>query len=192
MIIGLTGFSGSGKTTVSEIFAKHGYFILDCDKIVHDEVYKKPTVLSAIAKAFGDECIRDGALDRAVLRRKTMGNSAATDLLNRTVLPLIAEHIIYILKENYHRNILLDAPTLFESGLQDQCKKIICVVTSPEIARKRIMERDGLSAQDAQRRLSSQHPASYYTERSDFTIINDSDLAHLRDQAEKIIEALHG
>lgn len=192
MIIGLTGFSGSGKTTVSQIFAEQGYFVVDCDRIVHEEVYRKPKVLDAIAAAFGQECVEDGKLNRAVLRSKTMGNSQETMRLNQTVLPLIAEHIQAILEQNAHRRILLDAPTLFESGLQEQCHKILCVITSPQVALKRIMERDHLSEEDAKKRLASQHPASYYTERSDFTIINDGEIDNLRDQAKKILEVLHG
>ncbi len=191
MIIGLTGFSGSGKTTVSQVFAEQGFFVVDCDRIVHEEVYQKPKVLDAIAAAFGQECIEEGKLNRTVLRSKTMGNPQETMRLNQTVLPLIAEHIQSILEQNTHRPILLDAPTLFESGLQAQCHKILCVITSPDVAVKRIMERDHLSEEDAKKRLSSQHPASFYTERSDFTILNDGDLDHLRAQTKKIIEVLH-
>ena len=191
-IIGLTGFSGSGKTTLSSIFAEHGYLTLDCDKIVHEEVYKKPQVLQAIAKAFGEDCIKDGALDRAALRKKTMGNPKETARLNQTVLPLIALHIEELLEKNKERKILLDAPTLFESGLQGRCDRIISVVAPKEAAIARIMDRDGLSHKDAKRRLMSQKDAEYYRERSDFTIFNDGTEQDLRQEALKILEVLHG
>lgn len=192
MIIGLTGFSGCGKTTVSQIFADAGYYVIDCDQIVHKEVYQKKKVLDAIAEAFGQDCIEDGKLNRAVLRGKTMGNPKETLRLNQTVLPLIVEHIECILEENRHRNILLDAPTLFESGLQERCHKIICVVAPAEVAIRRIMARDHLSEDEAKKRLSSQKSASYYTEKCDFSILNDKDLDHLKAQGKKILEVIHG
>ena len=191
-IIGLTGFSGSGKTTLSALFAKAGYLALDCDKIVHEEVYKDPFVLKKIAEAFGEECIKGGALDRAILRQKTMGNPQETRRLNQTVLPLIAAHIEKILEENKDRHILLDAPTLFESGLDARCDQIISVVAPKEAAIRRIMERDHLSLSDAERRLSSQKEAEYYSSRSDFTIINDGLEEEFRQKAKALLEVIHG
>ena len=76
MILGLTGFSGAGKSTVAEILKENGFYHLDCDALVHHEVYRDPAVLAAVEAAFGG-VVKNGVLDRPALRTKTMGNREA-------------------------------------------------------------------------------------------------------------------
>lgn len=191
-LLGLTGFSGSGKTTLSKLFEQKGYLVIDCDRLVHEEVYRDPSVLSEIAKAFGQDCIKDGNLDRAALRKKTMGDPAETARLNKTVLPLISAYIEKILDENKERDILLDAPTLFESGLNVRCDKIISILAPKETLLTRIIARDHISREDALRRLSSQKSEEYYREKSDFTLFNDGSEEEFAQKAIALFEALHG
>ena len=89
LIIGLTGFSGAGKSTVASIFAEYGFTVLNCDKLVHEQVYRDPQVLKAVAAAFGRDCLQGNALNRAVLRARTLGNPEETARLNQTVMPYI-------------------------------------------------------------------------------------------------------
>ena len=191
MIIGLTGFSGAGKSTVAAVFAEKGFLVLDCDRIVHQEVYRDPAVLAAIAAAFGAECIQNGTIDRTVLREKTMGDPVATQKLNDTVLPFIIAHIRRLIKENVQRPILLDAPLLFESGLDTDCDKTVAVITDPARSLERIVERDHITTEQAERRLASQHSTDYYTERCTYIINNNGGIDDLRHKTEKLIEALY-
>lgn len=191
MILGLTGFSGAGKSTVAAIFKEHGFYHLDCDRLVHEEVYHDPEVLTALAQAFGEDLIQDGELDRPALRRRTMGDPLALKTLNDTVMPFILLHIQRTLDAHRSEPVILDAPLLFESGLHEKCDKILSVIANPEEALRRIMERDRLTAEEAQKRLSSQHPAEYYTEKSDYVLINDQGLAALTEQATELLNQLH-
>ncbi len=188
MILGLTGFSGAGKSTVAAIFKEHGFYHLDCDQLVHDEVYHDPAVLSAIAEVFGADLIQEGVLDRPALRQRTMGNPDALKKLNDTVMPFILDHIQRTLDAHSEESVILDAPLLFESGLHHKCDKVLSVISDPANALLRIMDRDGLSKTDAEKRLSSQHPASYYTEKSDYILINNEGIQALTTQA---LELLH-
>ncbi len=191
MILGLTGFSGSGKSTVAEIFKEQGFYHLDCDFLVHEVVYKDPVVLRAIADQFGEDLIQDSALNRPLLRQKTVGNPETLSLLNRTVMPFILAAIETVLKENSASPIILDAPLLFESKLDQRCDRILSVIADKDAAKERIIERDHLRPEDAQKRLSSQHPAEYYIEKSHYIIYNNSDLAALRAQTLELIHQIH-
>ena len=190
MILGLTGFSGSGKSTVAHLLEQHGFYHLDCDRVVHDEVYKDPAVLRALDSAFGPVA-KDGVLDRAALRRCTMGNPLAMKKLNETVMPFIMETLLNKLELHRNDSVIVDAPLLFESGLNRYCSKVLSVIASPEVALSRIMERDSLSREDAEKRLNSMHPAAYYVEKSDYIIDNSADLSALERAVEELISKLH-
>lgn len=191
MILGLTGFSGAGKSTVAAILKENGFYHLDCDAMVHQEVYTDPAVLQALSAVFGAQIIKNGVLDRIALRHRVMGNPNALAALNRTVRPYILSYIEHHLHQHAEENIILDAPLLFESGLEKRCDKVLSVITDTKLALERIIERDSLSEEDAEKRLRSQQPAHFYTERSDFVINNDQDLATLQNQIDTILSAIY-
>lgn len=191
MILGLTGFSGAGKSTVAEIFKEHGFYHLDCDRLVHEEVYHDPEVLAALAQVFGDDLIQNGELNRPALRHRTMGDPKALKTLNDTVMPFILLHIRRTLDAHRNEPVILDAPLLFESGLHEECDKVLSVIADPEEALHRIIERDHLTAEEAQKRLSSQHPAEYYTEKSDYVLVNDQGLAALTKQTVALLNQIY-
>lgn len=189
LLIGLTGFSGAGKSTVAAVFKEQGFEVLDCDRLVHQEVYRDPVVLQALSRAFGAEVLENGLLNRAALRACTFGDAAATVRLNETVLPFIIAHIrkkIAAAKQH----ILLDAPLLFESGLDRDCDRVVSVITDRASALQRIIQRDNITLQEAENRLSRQHPASFYIDRSDYVLYNNNDISDLREQTLKLITQL--
>ncbi len=192
MIIGLTGFSGAGKSTVAEIFAERGFAVLDCDRIVHTQVYYDPAVLTAIADAFGPDCIQNNTVDRAKLREKTMGNPANTQRLNNTVLPFIVTHIRKLIQETQPQPILLDAPLLFESGLDRDCDQTIAVIADPARSQERIIHRDHLTQEQAEQRLASQHDSHYYTQKCTHILMNNGGIDDLRRHTESLIETIYG
>lgn len=191
MILGLTGFSGAGKSTVAEIFKEQGFFHLDCDRLVHEDVYKSPDVLCALSETFGSDLLCNGELNRPLLRERTVGNPDALALLNRTVMPFILAAIDRTLEAHCQQPIILDAPLLFESGLDRRCDKILSVIADPQSAAERIIERDHLRPDEAQKRLSSQHTASFFIEKSDYILWNDGALSALRKQTLELIQRIH-
>ena len=191
MVVGLTGFSGAGKSSVAKIFAEHGFFIIDCDQIVHQEVYYDPAVVSAIAKTFGSDTVSKGTIDRGILREKVMGDPEHLKKLNQTVLPFIIRHIRNILKNHQDQPVLLDAPLLFESGLNNDCDYTIAVVADPELSKERIMQRDHLTEEQAQRRISSQPSAAYYTEKCTYTLTNNEGISDLQQQTRNLIATIY-
>ncbi len=192
MVLGLTGFSGAGKSTVAQIFKEHGFFHLDCDYIVHERVYRDPTVLKIISDEFGKEIISNGALNRSVLRKYTMGKPEALKRLNDLVMPHILAAIHSDLLEHNEDHIILDAPLLFESGLHQKCDYILSVIADPKAATERIIQRDHLQPNEAEKRLSSQYPAEYYTSKSDYILHNNGDLNALHQETIHLIKIILG
>ncbi len=190
MVLGLTGFSGAGKSTVAQIFKQHGFYHLDCDNIVHERVYRDPMVLNALAEEFGKEIISDGVLNRSVLRNYTMGDPKALQRLNDLVMPHILSAIQADLTEHRGSHIILDAPLLFESGLNQKCDCVLSVIANPKAATERIILRDHLRPSEASKRLSSQHPAEFYTNKSDYILQNDGDLTTLQQDTLNLIQSI--
>ncbi len=191
MILGLTGFSGAGKSTVAAIFQENGFYHIDCDRLVHEEVYQDPQVLTALADAFGAEILQEQRLDRAALRARTMGNAQALKKLNQIVMPFILAAIQAKMDAHSGENIILDAPLLLESGLDQKCDRVLSVIADRKEAAERIMERDHLRPEEAEKRLSSQHPAAFYTEKSDYVLCNSEDFDALHQHTLELIQKIH-
>ncbi len=191
-IYGLTGMSGAGKSTVSDSFEKAGFFVADCDRIAREVVKKGEPCLDKLQRLFGNGVITaDGELDRRAMGNIVFTNAEKLKLLNDTIYPYITYKVITMCENADGRFILLDAPTLFESGIDFICDGVISVTCDKEKSVERIMLRDNITRESAENRLSSQHDAEYYKSRSDFCIENNGDLETLRanadDTARKII-----
>lgn len=191
-IYGLTGMSGAGKSTVAKSFEKAGFYIIDCDILARKVVKKGEPCLHRLHTLFGDNVITaEGELDR-----RAMGNIVFTDseklrLLNDTIYPYITYEVIAMCENTDDRFILLDAPTLFESGMDFICDGVISVICDKELSVKRIMLRDNITRESAENRLGSQHDGGYYKSRSSYCLENNGDIATLEkaaaDTARKII-----
>ncbi len=191
LILGLTGFSGAGKSTVAAILKENGFYHLDCDAIVHHQVYRDPNVLQAIAGAFGAQVLDEKGLNRPALRQCTMGNPEALKKLNAIVMPFILDAIEKELQNCGFDRITIDAPLLFESGLDQRCDKILSVISDPQAAMERIIARDHLTKQEAEKRLTSQHNADFYIDKSHYIIKNNGDLNDLHRQVIELLRDIY-
>ena len=170
LIIGLTGPTGSGKTTVSKAAESLGFKIIDCDKIARKAVEKGEEGLKSIVAAFGEEILlKDGELDRKALALAAFSSKEKTELLNKTLLPYIVEKVKAKIEGEY---ILLDAPTLFESGLNSICQATVAVLCDENIRKVRIINRDGLSEGEADLRMNAGKKDEFYLEKTENIIYN--------------------
>ena len=176
-LIGITGPSGSGKSILSDHWRKAGYACLDADRIYHEMLLPPSPCVSAIANVFGSELLLpDGTLDRKALAEKVFDDSTALQKLNETVLPLVIEEIknrINLLCLRGEKVVVLDAPTLIESGFHRFCDVVITVIAPEEERLVRIMERDSLDRASATHRISAQQKEEFYIGESDLVIYND-------------------
>lgn len=178
MVVGLTGQTGAGKSTVSKIFAENGFAVINADIVARSVVEKGTKCLAEIQDLFGREVINEeGCLDRKALASIVFSDSRKLEMLNTITYPYITGEILELIRMHSARGeklILLDAPTLFESRADDFCEIIISVVSEPELRRERIICRDKLTAKQAERRMNSQLDEEFFVKHSDYIIANNS------------------
>lgn len=177
MLIGLTGHSGAGKSTVAALFQKAGYRIIDCDALVH-ALYDDPRYAALIAKTFGEEYCENGTVDRKKLGALVFSDHHALDKLNRTVSPFILSCVTERIQQakSEHIPTVLDAPLLFEYGLERSCDTVIGVIADTEIAVKRLSARDGKQESEIRARLQSQHDQMFFRKNCDYILENNGDV----------------
>lgn len=190
VIIGLTGPTGSGKSSVAAVAEALGLKVINCDKSARDAVLPGSEGLKAVVAAFGEEMLLpDGTLNRKALAHAAFSSPQKTELLNKTLLPHISRLVLAEIGDN---NVLLDAPTLFESGLDSICTKTIAVLADVSVRRKRIIARDGLSAQEADTRINAGKADEYYLKRADYALYNNGNLETFCNEISLILKNIFG
>ena len=194
LIVGLTGQTGAGKTTVAKVFADQGFAQIDADRISREVVEPGKPCLEELFDFFGDSIRNpDNTLNRKALAAIAFNDKKKLESLNSICHPFITEEIferINRFTRNGQQFILLDAPTLFESRASDFCDLIISVIADPEIRCRRIMERDGLTEQEAQHRMNAQLPEEFFIKQSDHVIRNNDDLNKLCALSEEVADKI--
>lgn len=177
-IIGVTGPTGSGKTLLTEYFASLDITTINADELYHSMLIPPSACLDAIREKFGDAVfLEDGELSREKLGKIVFSDKEKLDLLNQTVLGIVLDEIrrkIAILKENGNEFLIIDAPTLIESGFHRECDTVISVIAPKDERIRRISLRDSISLQRATERVRAQKEDSFYADNSDEVIYNDS------------------
>jgi len=170
ILFGITGASGAGKSYVSDIFRQNGFYIIDADKTGHNIIKKGRRAYYDIISEFGDIILMsDGEIDRRKLGSIVFSDKKRLDVLNKITHPQIRNEIYA--EADKHDICGVDGALLFECGIK--CSPVISVIADKDIRIKRIMKRDGISAEDAENRINSQKNNDFYIANSDFVIINN-------------------
>lgn len=188
MILGLTGHSGSGKTTACGFFKKLGFCHVNCDAVVHDIVYTDPKLHKQLALAFGEAVIKDGAVDRRTLAGIVFSDGSAYQKLMATVKPFVVAAVLNAIAQCGDKNVLVDAPALFEYGMQSICDVTVGVVCDNAVPR--IVARDGITVGEAERRLAHQQSYSFYKQNCDYVIENNGTLNELESAVDQIYKKI--
>lgn len=191
-LVGLTGTTGAGKGQVCKIFESKGYAVIDADLLARKAV-ENPLQLQLLALHFGEDILTDGKLNRKLLGSRAFESKEKTALLNSIAHPFITalfiKEVERLAKAGADK-IIFDAPQLFESRLNVLCDAVICVTAEESLRRERIMSRDGISCELAQKRIAVQYSAEFFKENCDFVIENNSDLGELQAKTVKLIEKI--
>lgn len=179
MILGITGGTGCGKTTLLTCIGSQGGLILDCDAIYHDLLRTDPALLGAIEKRF------PGTVENGVLQRKKLGKLVFSDEKALNDLNQITHGAVKaeVLRRLAHTPQLaaIDAIGLFEGGLAELCDVTVAVTAPEEDRIRRLMTRDGIDRDYAKRRIAAQKSAEWFRERCDFCLENNGTQADFQE-----------
>ena len=192
-IIGLCGGSGSGKGAVAEIFTDAGIPVVDTDNVYHIITSSDSECLRELTAFFGNTVISDsGALDRTSLARIVFADGAGekhkklNEITHKHIL-LKTREMIYAFANDGYEFSVVDAPLLYESGFDKECDAVIAVVADRDIRIARIIKRDGLTEEQAIRRIDSQMNEAELRQRADYVISNNGTISDLEEKVKSII-----
>jgi len=174
MIIGITGGSGCGKTTLLNLIARKGGLILDCDAIYHELLISDRAMLNAIEARFPG-VVENGALNRKKLGAIVFAEEQALLDLNAITHAAVKAEVLRRL-EKRPKLAAIDAIGLFEGHLAELCDVTVAVTAPVEDRVKRLMARDGISEGYARSRIAAQHDDGWFREHCDVTLTNDTSL----------------
>ena len=196
VVIGLTGGIASGKSVISAILAERGARILDADKVGHEAYAPGSACYNDVIATFGDDIVApEGEIDRKRLGAKVFGDPAQRRKLEGIVWPWMRETMRQRLDALRSQNVpvvVLEAAVLIDAGWQPLVDRVWLVTVNRDVARERIISRNGLDAAQAEARIDAQLTNEERAQHADQIIENNGSLEELRervDQAWRTLQA---
>ena len=180
MILGITGGTGCGKTTLLKVIEEIGGLILDCDAIYHELLASDESLLRAIENRF------PGTVENGALQRKKLGSIVFSDEnalrdLNKITHGAIKAEVLRRLEER-PKLAAIDAIALFEGGLAELCDVTVAVTAPAEIRVKRLMLRDNIPESYARSRIAAQHDDAWFRQHCHCTLENNGTEIQFREK----------
>ena len=180
MVIGITGGSGCGTSSVGKILEENGWGFIDCDKVYHGLLAEDYKLKSDLVSRFGEGILTtDGLVDRRALGKIVFSDEKALSDLNAITHERITEKVIELISECEKVDIAIEAVELLESGMKTLCTAIIGILSDRETRIVRIMVRDAISRADAEKRIDAQRSDEYYRSRCDRCVENNGTVEEL-------------
>ena len=197
VVIGLTGGIASGKSAVSAMLAERGAVVIDADKVGHEAYAPGSGCHAAVVATFGEDIVGEsGEIDRKKLGAKVFGDPAQRKRLEGIVWPWMRETMEERLKQLRGQEgveaVVLEAAVLIEAGWQPLVDRIWVVTVYPDVARDRIVARNGLSAEQAEQRIAAQLTDEDRARWADKMIENSGTLEDLRARVDAAWETMAG
>lgn len=188
-VLGITGGTGSGKTTVTSYLKEKGAFVVDADVVAREIVSVGMPALFEIEEAFGNVFLSDGSLDRKKLGSIVFADSKKLNILNNITHKYIIEDIKNKISQN-EGFIIIDAALLFQTELFKLCDKTLLVLADKEKRQNRIINRDSLSEDAAKNRIASQEDYENLKFRSDYVLENSGTIEDLKNKVDLIVKEI--
>ena len=181
-IIGITGGTGAGKSSVCDEFKKNGAQIIDADAIARQIVQKGQPAIDEIVAEFGDDVINEnGELNRKKTAGIVFSDSKKLDLLNKITHKYIFAEMQKQIDECTAKILVLDVPLLFQSDFPFKCDLTVAVVADRDKRIGRIIARDGISRAMAEERVLNQMSDEEYRELADIYFENNGDICRIKE-----------
>ena len=189
MILGITGGTGCGKTTLLQLIRQRGGLVLDCDEIYHQLLISDRALLEALHQRF-PPAFSDGSFDRKKLGSIVFADAQALEDLNTITHSAIRQEVLRRLEEA-PALAAIDAIGLFESGLNRLCDLTVAVTAPEEVRVQRLMQRDSISPEYARSRIAAQPSARWFAERCDAVLENNGTAEEFRKKSIAFLDS-HG
>lgn len=185
-VIGVTGGIATGKSTVLAMLGELGAKLIDADAVYHELVTPGLPLWHSVRERFGDDIVAaNGGIDRKALGSIVFSDTAALRDLEQLTHPAVVTEIERRIAATDGGVVAVDAVKLSESGLGKSCDQIWLVTSNGEVQRARLMERNQLSRDEADRRLAAQPDRAYQAKIADVVIDNSHDLTNTGNQVER-------
>ena len=186
--VALTGGIASGKSTACNLLKLYGLRVIDADAIAREILRSEA---KSIAKLFGEEYLVNGEVDRKALGRLIFGDKDARKRLEELLHPKIRDEIVRRSEEQerFGGPYIVDIPLFFETGAYP-IERVIVVYAPREVQKRRLMEREGLSEEEAEARLNAQIDIEEKRARATYLIDNSGNLKHLQRECERIFKEI--
>jgi dephospho-CoA kinase len=184
LTIGLTGGIGTGKSVVADLLKQHGAAIIDADRLGHEAYTPHTEAWEAVVAAFGNDILTpEGEIDRRKLGGIVFADVSQLERLNGIMHPIMARMVEQRksgLQDDGVAVAVVEAAVLFEAGWDALVDEVWTTDAPVDTVVQRLRERNGLSDEEARKRINSQMPAAERNRRSDVVVNNAADPATLR------------
>ena len=174
-LVGLTGKTGAGKSTISAYLKEKGAYIIDGDIVARNVLVDNAELLEKLREQFGEGILNlDGTLNRRALAKIAFSTSEKTEILNSIMHPAINDAIFSEADQAFssYDVVIVDAAAIIESGFTEKSDFLIVVHAPVETRKERIIKRDGLSDEEADVRINGQKEDEFYLSKADFIFNN--------------------
>jgi len=195
LIVALTGGIATGKSVIAAILKKRGCYIHQADRIARELMKPGRPAWQAVVRHFGSQILNpDGTINRRRLGRIVFSNMAEREFLNQLIHPLVLSRkkqaVRRLEKAGRHKIFVSEAALTVESGFLPFFDKIVMADCPEEVQIQRLMERDGLSLQDARKRIRSQMPAAEKLKHADYVVDTSGSLEQTARRTEQVYKKL--
>ncbi|MEE3246406.1 MAG: dephospho-CoA kinase, partial [Chloroflexota bacterium] len=192
MVIGLTGSIGTGKSEAARQLEALGASIISADQVGHEAYTPNTEAWEQVVAAFGDDILQDdGEIDRRKLGAVVFSDPGQLEKLNQIMHPRMARMVadkIEELRDQGAEVVVVEAALLFEAGWDSLVEEVWVTDSTEQVVIERLKQRNGMSEEEARKRISSQMGRTERLERSDYVIENSGDMATLGNTIKELWE----
>jgi dephospho-CoA kinase len=191
-IIGLTGGVASGKSLVSRTLAGRGMTVIDADDISHEILATDTSIRQEVVRTFGTEVLNEeGKIDRGKLGRIVFFQDPERRKTLEAILhPPIREAMWKRARESRSDDVVLDIPLLIETGAHERVDLVVVVYATRELQIQRLVARDGISRQDAMKRIDTQLPLEEKVSAAHYIINNTGSVEETEEQVIRFFQVI--